>query len=232
VQILFATPTGKRRDFIYEKYGNKFGAMQTRDVFGSPDKHNIWAFDNGAFADFKSGSSFNIKKYDKRIRQIEELINSGEITSPLFAAIPDIVAGGNESLLRSLHFYNTCIKDNALTRNEKSNYKILSWYLVVQDGMTIESISYALDRMKKVKGIFVGGSKPWKYENSVDIIKLAKSRKLKTHIGGIGSASKILWAKHIGADSVDSGVAMIHPSHLERVLNIHSRPEWNQKMVA
>ncbi len=76
-------------------------------------------------------------------------------------------------------------------------------------------------------GLFIGGTKQWKYRYGHKWVELVHKYGLPIHCGGIGTRKNLLWAKSIGMDSVDSGVAMIHPVHLKDVLNIESELLWS-----
>lgn len=107
-----------------------------------------------------------------------------------FAILPDIVKGGMKSLELSKHWLEWL-----------PNHK---WYLSVQDGMTIRDIKYFED---KIQGIFVGGSKEWKLQTMESWINHAHDLNLKCHIGRFGTLRKMIYAKQLGADSVDSSNA-------------------------
>lgn len=53
-------------------------------------------------------------------------------------------------------------------------------------------------------GIFVGGSLPWKLETGAQWVREAHARHLPCHIGRVGTAKRVRWAKASGADSIDS----------------------------
>lgn len=100
------------------------------------------------------------------------------------------------------------------------------YYLAVQDGMSYSLVEDDL-MAGRFKGLFVGGTKEWKYQESAKWVELAKKFNIPCHLGGIGTRKAILWAKAIGANSVDSGISMIHPKHLFDVLNIKNDLLWN-----
>lgn len=219
MKIYFAAPSGKRRDMLLKKYGDKYGACQTRDVFSTPDKFNIWFFDNGAYSDCKKNKPFNSIKFWNRLEQIESMIAKQLISRPQFVVVPDMVAKGMKSFFISR-------ADKALLKESFPKHK---YYLAVQDGMrmhyiengkaSIYSVEFQLMR-GQYDGIFVGGTKEWKYKTGAAWCELAHKYGVKCHAGGVGSKKRYLWAKHAGFDSVDSGLPMIHSKHLESALNI------------
>ena len=212
MKIYFACPTGKRREHIVSKYDDKFGACLTRDVFNKvTSKVMPWFFDNGAFGDWKNNKEFDFHKFTKKLLHIEADIRYSGMIEPDFVVIPDKVAKGKQSLEYS----------NAWLPYLNQNFPYFKYYLAVQDGMD-ERIVEKHIRRRMYDGLFVGGTKKRQYETSEKWIQLAHEYGLKCHIGGIGTPKDIRWAEMIGADSVDSGIAMIHSKYLEEVLEIEN----------
>ncbi|MHC3995726.1 hypothetical protein ACXWTF_12950 [Thiomicrolovo sp. ZZH C-3] len=227
MDIYFAAPTGKRRDSLLETYGDKYGACQTRDVFSTPHLFKKWFFDNGAFSDWKTGKPFDGEKFLKRLEQIENMIAKGEITRPQFVVVPDKVADGEKSLMVSRVWNQTLLREEFPDNN---------YYLAVQNGMRMRYRENGTHSnrcvevplfTKQYDGIFVGGTKEWKYETGARWAALAHEYGVKAHAGGVGSKKAYLWAKLAGFDSVDSGLPMIHPRHLESALNIEKEYAQN-----
>lgn len=216
MKIYFACPTGQRRDKIIEEYGDKFGACLTRDIFNNITANKMpWFFDNGAFSDWKNDAEFDFEKFTKRLLEIEGKVRFGLLSNPDFVVIPDKVAKGDNSLKYS----------NAWMDYLNQNFPYFKYYLAVQDGMSIETVEKGI-QARMYDGLFVGGTKPWKYKNGEKWVQLAHKYGLPIHCGAIGTRKNILWAKSIAFDSVDSGVAMIHPVHLKDVLNIENELLW------
>lgn len=228
MKIYFACPTGLRRNSIVEEYGDKFGACLTRDVFNNITANMMpWFLDNGAFADWKDGKDIDrlTIKFLRRLERVSEAIAKGELTAPDFIVVPDIVGKGDESLLFSRQWVH-------IFRESFPQYK---YYLAAQDAMRFH---YLQDNTKSpycietslfsntYDGLFVGGTKQWKYTHGEELVKLAHKYGKPCHIGGIGNRRSILWGKMISADSCDSGVAMIHPKHLKEVLKMDSELLW------
>ena len=201
MKIYFATPTGARKHLI--SY-----AMHTPDTIANVARFSGNALDNGAFKSYKEGRAGDFSKFIKRLDMAND---SGLVFD--FCVTPDIVAGGIESLKLS----------NSYIKNLKQQYPKQYFYLVVQDGMNEKDV---LRHIHKYDGIFVGGTLPWKRETSERWVKLAHKFKKPCHLGRVGTVKRILWAKSIGADSVDSGLAMIHPHHLAGILNIKNSLLW------
>jgi len=213
MKIYFACPTGKRRDEILESYQHKYGACLTRDVFNNVTASKMhYFFDNGAFSDFRNNQTFDAEKFIEKMYVLESKTRFCRLPMPEFVVVPDIVSRGKESLLYSRKWV------------EYLDY-ILPWYeyyLAVQDGMELDEVEEDL-KEKRFQGLFVGGTKGWKYKTSEHWVQLAHKYGFKCHIGGVGTPKAITWAKMINADSVDSGIAMIHPKYLKDVLEIENQ---------
>lgn len=147
----------------------------------APYKYEPWAFDNGAFADFTNGREFNGDAYLRRLEVADR------IGVPLFAVVPDKVAGGLESLERSLQWRERLPSD---------------WmrYLVVQDGMKISDVSAVIHLFD---GLFLGGSSRFK-GTAVHWSQLAHENAKPFHYGRAGTLRKIQHALRSGCDSFDS----------------------------
>lgn len=160
-----------------------FGEMTVREEF--PPRRRPWAFDNGAFKDFKAGSHFDVFAF----KAVLEKIEAGK-DRPDFAVIPDIVEGGMASLGFSLSWVPR-LRDFA------------PLYLAVQDGMNEEAVARVLDD-EGFHGVFVGGSLRWKIRTGKRWVELAHQRSMACHIGRVGTFRRTRWAQRIGADSIDS----------------------------
>lgn len=201
MKIYFATPTGARKHLISH-------AMHTPDTIANISCFTGNALDNGAFKAWKDGKAGDFSKFFKRLAMAKEAKFVFD-----FCVVPDIVAGGSNSLELS----------NSHILNLRLQHPKQKFYLVVQDGMNEQEVSR---HIKMYHGIFVGGTLPWKLQTSKRWVELAHKYNKLCHIGRVGTAKRILWAKSIGADSVDSGLAMIHSHHLDSILNIEKSLLW------
>lgn len=233
LKIYFACPTGKRRDEIVRKYGSTFGACLTRDLFNNTTASKMdWFLDNGAFKDWKEGKErtlYNIyksnEKFLQRLEKIREKVKEGIIKAPDFVVTPDVVSKGVDSLMVSRNWLN-------IYKEEFPDFK---YYLAAQDDMRFyhkqdgSSSPYCIEVGIKMSydGLFIGGTKQWKYKHAEELVALSHKYGKRSHLGAIGTRKSILWSKSIKADSVDSGIAMIHPIHLKEVLEIHNDVFWN-----
>lgn len=210
-KIYFACPTGKRRDAIVSEFGEHFGACLTTDLFNNVTGNAMPFFlDNGAFAMFNNGVAFNAQKFYGRLIEVMEKSRFGRLNTPDFIVIPDIVCGGMESLALSMQW---------MAFIEGTKLANFAYYLPIQDGMTLCAVE-AVIKERKIDGLFLGGTKAWKYATGKVWADLANKYGLPIHVGGVGVKSKIEWARECGFTSVDSGVAMIHPKHLNEVLDM------------
>ena len=87
-----------------------------------------------------------------------------------------------------------------------------NWYLAVQDGMEIDEIEKVMDRFD---GIFVGGTVKWKVRTGEEWVRLAHAHNLPCHIGRVGVFRRIIWARRINADSIDSTSFIWKPNGFE-----------------
>lgn len=217
MKIYFACPTGQRRNNLVATYGTKFGACLTRDTFNNVTANMMpWFLDNGAFSDHLRNQVFNSQKFYDRLMEVELKARQGALLQPDFVVVPDIVGEGLKSLKRSVDWMKFL----------EENFPHNKYYLAVQDGMNFKHIENLI-KLRLFDGLFVGGTKPWKYKYGEELATLSHKYGLPIHCGGIGTRKNILWAKMAGFNSVDSGVAMIHPGHLKDVLNMEQELLWS-----
>ena len=208
--IYFSCPTGKRRDAIVAEFGDVIGACLTPTIFNNITARKMpWFFDNGAFMSFSHNVPYDKMKFCKRLQEIYTKSRMGNIKIPDFVVIPDVVGGGSRSLTYSMKWMEFL---------ETTKLCEFNYYLAIQDGMSIAEVENVI-RSKKIDGLFLGGTKPWKYATGEKWCRLADKYNMKIHVGGVGVKSKIEWAEDCGFTSVDSGVAMLHPKHLLEVLD-------------
>lgn len=215
MKIYLGCPTGKRRDKIIAEHGKKFGACLTRDNFNHKTAKMDYFLDNGAFHDYLNNKPFDSQKFFNRLLDMEIKIRRGILEAPKFVVVPDIVMGGRKSLDKSLKWLEYL--GEAFPHNR--------YYLAVQDDMPFHLVALAL-KSQLFEGLFVGGSKPFKYKHGEELVGMAKHYDVDIHCGGIGSRKAILWAKLTGFTSIDSSLAMIHTTHLNSVLNIEKELLW------
>ena len=152
--------------YIAGKHPGSIGMLNTPLSWKNPPFYMPWALDNGCFTDWQPDK---FRHYLKR---------SGLHHSPLWVAVPDIVADA-EATLKRWHKWHKQI-DFPLA-------------FVCQDGHE------AKDVPKEAVCCFIGGSTDWKLNNAH---KFKGVRKL-LHIGRVTTLGRLGWCKEIGADSVD-----------------------------
>lgn len=180
---------------LLESYG--FGEMCVREEV-LPRRHP-WVFDNGAFKDWAAGKPFNTAKYEKAL----DLIWLHAKTNPDFTVVPDIVAGG----LESLRFSESWCKRLASMGAPLA--------LVVQDGMTEADVLAALDPYRVV---FVGGTLEWKLRTFRRWTEFAHEHGRKCHVGRFGTEARVRAAIEAGVDSIDSCLPLWSRENLQRFL--------------
>lgn len=179
---IYVGNTGKLTQ-LQELKKNKWGNLTSPLEFRYPKPNISWILDNGAYSCWVNNKPFNDIAFREVLIKIEKCM-----TYPDFIICPDIVAGGYNSLKFSLKWLHEI----------PAGYPI---YLAVQDGMETNVISDYLDLFD---GLFVGGTLKWKLKTSEEWVKLAHSVNKKCHIGKVGTFRRLVWAKNIGADSIDS----------------------------
>ena len=138
-------------------------------------------------------------------------------SDPLLAVVPDIVAGGQRSLDFSLGW---------VMRLPHS----WPWYLAVQDGMETNNVE---DSLHLFSGIFLGGTDRFK-RTAYRWCHLAHSHQKRFHYGRAGTIAKLVHAKKIGADSLDSAFPLWTSERLEVFANMaeHISPQMELALNA
>tara|TARA_X000001382_G_scaffold110974_1_gene87717 strand:+ start:14 stop:670 length:657 start_codon:yes stop_codon:yes gene_type:complete len=184
MKVYCGSTAGKTLKYLWD---NNYGLTLTPKSwrYQNNAKWRYWTLDNGAYSSYVNNENFDEQAFTEMI--YKKLPKTK--TKPDFIIVPDIVGGG----LKSLEF--------SLTWIDKLKDLDYNWYLAVQDGMKCKDIEPILD---KFDGIFVGGTIKWKVRTGEEWVRLAHDHKLRCHIGRVGVFSRIVWAKRIGADSIDS----------------------------
>ncbi len=183
------------RALIEALAGHGIGEMVVRGEL--PARRSRFAHDPGAFRDWRAGRPFDVARWERDMRWM-----SYRGIVPDFVIVPDIVAGGLASLEWS-GFWRDMVPDE------------FPAYLAVQDGMSAADVAPHLPRYA---GIFVGGSLPWKLATGAMWADVARRHDLRCHIGRVGTADRVRWARDIGATSIDSCLPLRHRDHLSAFL--------------
>lgn len=181
--MIFITGDTRSKKIVDVLKDNLIGRMVIERNFTPYNEYEPWGFDNGAFIYFKHGKTFDANDFQKRMEKAEK------IGIPYMSIIPDIVAGGLKSLKLSEKWIDKMPYD---------------WpkYLAVQEGMTVQDIEPFMQDIR-VDGIFLGGTKHFKYTGK-HWSDLAHKYGKKFHYGRAGTPSKIRHAMSVQSDSCDS----------------------------
>jgi hypothetical protein len=177
----------KTLSYLKEKnYGLMINPSSWKYSQNSVFPWQYWALDNGAYKSYTDGVDFDKTKF---LKTIYEKLPKSEM-SPDFIVVPDKVGAGIESLRFSLAWHSRL-----------KYMKEYNWYLAVQNGMVIDDVEKII---ADFDGIFVGGTVKWKVKTGEYWVKLAHKYNKPCHIGRVGTFKRVLWAKRIKADSIDS----------------------------
>lgn len=177
--IGYASNTGTKRNLEALRF-HGWRLLLTPDN-PTPRPHLKHGIDNGAWWAHRNAKPF-------REAPFESLVERHGASSD-FVVIPDIVAGGMDSLNFSLKWIPRLLHLK----------KIL---LPVQDGMDIFSVVDVLHRFSNV-GIFLGGSTEWKLKTMFQWGVVAATVKRHYHVGRVNTMRRIRLAAEAGADSFD-----------------------------
>jgi len=184
--------SGPFRDLVIDAGHGQMVSRQA-GAFRIP-KRGRWAFDNGAFTDWKNHVPFDDEEFLKRLRKIEALPAERK---PDWCVCPDMV-GERTSLAYSLEWRDL------LERYSPG----LRWYLALQDYVHPDDVLHTL-KLAHFDGIFIGGTTPWKLETAASWVKLGHEQGLPVHLARVNGPNRLQWAVDIGADSVD-GTGWVH----------------------
>ena len=182
----------RSRKLLEELSDLGFGEMTVRGEY--PPYRRPWAYDNGAFRDYSAEKPFNETTFEF---EIQKMAMSVAHPPPDFIILPDIVAGGLESLMLSVSWVPKVM--SLWTPNRP----LPPLYLAVQDGMEFGVVESYL-HIHEIGGLFVGGSTEWKEKTGSRWCDLAHDNYKLCHIGRVGTPGRVAWGFHAGADSVDS----------------------------
>jgi hypothetical protein len=184
------------REWISLMESHGFGEMVVRGEM--PPRRKPWAFDNGAYRDWTAGNGFDFQGFLNDLETIWRY--DGQ---PDFIVVPDMVAGGMESLAFSMYW---------MCRQELRRHKV-PMYLAVQDGMTPEAVR---SDVGVFDGLFVGGTLDFKLKTGESWVQMAKALGKPCHIGRVGTENRVAWARRIGASSIDSCLPLWSEDNLQR----------------
>ncbi len=186
------------------------GLGETTNMSELPPRRAPWWLDCDVFSVWKRlgfpvpfpASEFPAEKYERGLAKLRALLDTGH-RRPDFLAVPDLPAGGLESLRCSLSWV------------ERLKPLGCPLYLVVQDGMGAE----VEEQVLVFDGLLVGGTPAWKLRTGAAWVEMAHRNGLRCHIGRVGTAAKVRWARSIDADSIDSSLPLFSRANLARFLS-------------
>jgi len=179
------TSTGTRKT-IEQCNALNIGLLMV-DVWRNPDDWPSFAIDNGCYAAYNREEEWDPAPFLKILTRCKK-----EGRNPDFIVIPDKVADP-KSILFSLVWIPVL----------ESMYPEFPRYLAVQNGMSPEQVLEYVD-LRKISGIFVGGTMEWKMDTMKGWVMFAHEYGLKCHVGRIGPIKRMMICELAGADSIDS----------------------------
>lgn len=184
--ICYASRTGTRRNLDALRAHGWRLLVSRAGVWRTEGFENI-AGDNGAWSDYQAGRPFDEDAYDRFLEWVE-----AQACSVDWLVLPDIVAGGMESLALSLRYLNRCRSVAPLV------------LIAVQDGMTPDDLSPLVGPHV---GIFLGGSTEWKIAKMIEWGEFCTERGIHYHVARVNTLKRMYVAIAAGADSVDGSSA-------------------------
>lgn len=145
-----------------------------------------WFHDCLSWGDFCAGRDFDD---GAELQDVRDMLDGPR---PDFAVLPDRVGAAAASLATSAAWW------------ARVGRLPIAWALAVQDGMTPAALPW--DEPFEV--VFVGGTTRWKLETAGAWVEAAHAHGRRVHIGRVGSARRVRWARGIGADSIDTAVML------------------------
>ena len=139
-----------------------------------------YGIDNGAWGAYKQQSRFDGEAFTRLVDKHGAAAD--------FIVIPDIVAGGMDSLRFSVSWL-PYLRGRTLL-------------LPVQDGMDTRAVIEVLHGNPHV-GLFLGGSTEWKLRTMYQWGEMAQAMRRHYHVGRVNTARRIRLAAEAGADSFD-----------------------------
>jgi hypothetical protein len=155
-----------------------------------------WGLDNGAWSAFQQGKPFDEDAFSRAIDKVGE--------GAQWVVLPDIVAGGMESLELSLKW---------LDRLKGFPERLL---IAVQDGIEPDDVRHYLNPMV---GLFIGGSTDYKLRTMDAWGRLARRRNCYMHVGRVNSLKRINACAQAGADSFDGTSIIAFPDTIYTLTN-------------
>ncbi len=180
--ICYASRTGTKRNLAaLRRHG--WGLLVSRAGVWRTEGFDRIVGDNGAWADHQAGRAFDEDAYERFLDWLQSLS-----VVPDWLVLPDIVAGGLDSLALSLRYINRCRSIAPLV------------LIAVQDGMTTDDL---VPLVGAEVGIFLGGSTMWKLQKMAEWGEFCAARGVHYHVARVNSLRRTYQAISAGANSID-----------------------------
>lgn len=174
--------------------------------FDARDGYTPYALDNGAWTCHRQQLSFDHSRF---LRLVEKYGASAD-----FIVVPDIVAGGEESLNLSLSYL-------ARLRG------VAPLLLAVQNGITKEDV---LPYLGASVGIFIGGDTEYKLSTGNYWGEVAREQQCYLHVGRVNSVQRIHWCDAIGANSFDGTSVSRYSKTIRKLSESMQQPSIIRRM--
>jgi hypothetical protein len=163
-----------------------------------------YALDNGAWHSFIRQSPFDGAAFLDAYHKLG--------TGADFMVLPDIVAGGVDSLAFSLKW------------RDELGTALCPQLLAVQDGIKPDDVGPLVGAGL---GIFVGGTTEWKEKTMLEWGECARQHLAYFHIGRVNSARRIYLSAAAGADSFDGSSVSRYAVTLPLLDNARKQHAWH-----
>jgi hypothetical protein len=180
--ICYASRTGTGRNLAaLRRHG--WGLLVSRAGVWRTEGFERICGDNGAWADFNAARAFDEDAYERFLDWI-----ASQSVIPDWLVLPDIVAGGLESLSLSVRYINRCRAVAPLV------------LIAVQNGMEPGDLAPLVGPSV---GIFLGGSTDWKLRRMIEWGEFCADRHVYYHVARVNSFKRMALAAASGANSID-----------------------------
>lgn len=197
----YASRTGTKRNLAALR-AHGWGLLVSRAGEWRTEGFDRIVADNGAWADYQAGRPFDEDTYEKFLDWLP--------ITPDWIVLPDIVAGGLQSLALSVRYLNRCAAISPLV------------LLAVQDGIEPADVS---EMVGARVGIFLGGSTEWKIATMAKWGRFCAERDIYYHVARVNSISRMALAASCGADSVDGSSASRYAVTLPKLAYAARQPD-------
>jgi hypothetical protein len=201
----YASRTGTRRNLdALRRHG--WGLLVSRAGVWRTEGFDRICGDNGAWADFQAGRTFDEDAYNHFL----DWLAAQPVTAD-WLVLPDIVAGGLASLALSCRFLNRCLSVAPMV------------LIAVQDGMSPDDLAPLVGSHV---GIFLGGSTEWKLATMAQWGQFCAERGIYYHVARVNSIARMSLAISCGADSVDGSSASRYAVTLPKLAYAARQPDF------